>query len=226
MRRYLSALILGAGGIAILMSLGFWQVRRLAWKEGVIAGIEARIGAEPVALASIAEPDPVADLYRPVTFAGRTTGDELLVLSGQKELGPGFRVIAVFEAGDGRRILLDRGFIPESGRAMPRPGVALEVTGNLLWPDDADSFTPPPDQKTGIWFARDVAAMSESVKTLPVLVVVRTEEGDDQGIVPVPVDASAIPNDHRGYAITWFSLAGVWAGMTAFLLWRIRQRKN
>ncbi|MCV2871871.1 SURF1 family protein [Defluviimonas sp. WL0050] len=226
MRRYLSALILGAGGIAILMSLGFWQVRRLAWKEGVIAGIEARIGAEPVALSSIAEPDPVADLYRPVTVAGRTTGVELLVLSGQKELGPGFRVVAVFEAGDGRRILLDRGFIPESGRAMPRPGVALNVTGNLLWPDDSDSFTPPPDQKTGLWFARDVAAMSESVKTLPVLVVVRTEEGDDQGIVPVPVDTSAIPNDHRGYAITWFSLAGVWAGMTAFLLWRIRQRKN
>lgn len=226
MRRYLSALILGAGGIAILMSLGVWQVRRLAWKEGVIAGIEARIGEEPVALASIAEPDPAADLYRPVTVAGRTTGEELLVLSGQKELGPGFRVIAVFEAGDGRRILLDRGFIPESGRAMPRPGVALSVTGNLLWPDDADSFTPPPDQKTGLWFARDVAAMSESVKTLPVLVVVRTEEGDDQGIVPVPVDTSAIPNNHLGYAITWFSLAGVWAGMTAFLLWRIRQRKN
>lgn len=225
MRRYLSALILGVGGIAILMSLGLWQVKRLAWKEDVIAGIEARIVAEPETLSSIAEPDPVADLYHPVTVAGRTTGEELLVLSGQKELGPGFRVIAAFEAEDGRRILLDRGFIPESGRAMPRPGVALDVTGNLLWPDDADSFTPPPDEKTGLWFARDVTAMSESVKTLPVLVVVRTEEGDAQGIVPMPVDTSAIPNNHLGYAITWFSLAAVWAGMTAFLLWRIRQRK-
>lgn len=226
MRRYLPALILGAGGIAILMSLGFWQVRRLAWKEGVITAIETRIGDEPVALSGISHPDPETDLYRPVTVAGRTTGEELLVLSGQKDLGPGFRVIAVFEAEDGRRILLDRGFIPESGRAMPRPGVRLTVTGNLLWPDDADSFTPPPDQKTGLWFARDVAAMSESVKTLPVLVVVRTEEGDAQGIVPVPVDTTHIPNDHRNYGITWFSLAAVWAGMTAFLLWRIRQRKN
>ena len=226
MRRYLSALILGAGGIAILLSLGIWQVRRLAWKEGVIATIEARIGAEPVLLSTVTRPDPETDLYRPVTVAGRTTGEELLVLSGQKDFGPGFRVIAVFEAEDGRRILLDRGFIPEAGRAMPRPGVKLSVTGNLHWPDDSDSFTPPPDQTTGLWFARDVTAMSESVKTLPVLVVVRTEEGDDQGIVPVPVDTSHIPNDHLGYAITWFSLAAVWAGMTAFLLWRIRQRKN
>ncbi len=225
MRRYLSALILGAGGVAILMSLGIWQVRRLTWKEGVIAAIEARIGDEPVPLSGMTSPDPDDDLYRPVTVAGRTTGEEILVLSGQRELGPGFRVIAVFEAEDGRRILLDRGFIPESGRAIPRPGVQLSVTGNLLWPDDADRFTPPPDEKTGLWFARDVAAMSKSVKTLPVLVVVRTEEGNAQGIVPVPVDTSHIPNDHRNYAITWFSLAAVWAGMTAFLLWRIRQRK-
>ena len=43
-------------------------------------------------------------------------------------------------------------------------------------------------------------------------------------IEPMPVDSSGIPNDHMNYAITWFSLAAVWLGMTAYLLWRIRQR--
>jgi surfeit locus 1 family protein len=38
------------------------------------------------------------------------------------------------------------------------------------------------------------------------------------------VDTSGIPNDHWGYAVQWFSLAAVWLGMTAYLLWRIRQR--
>ena len=33
----------------------------------------------------------------------------------------------------------------------------------------------------------------------------------------MPVDTSTIPNDHWGYAITWFSLAAVWAGMTVAL---------
>ena len=225
MRQYLSALIIGVGGIAILLSLGLWQVRRLAWKEGIIAAIEARIAAEPVAFAGLAAPDPATDLYRAVNLSGHSTGEELLVLSGRKGEGAGFEVIAVFETDDGRRILLDRGFIPEAARDQPRPPVPLAVTGNLHWPDETDSFTPPPDPSRHLWFARDVAAMAESVKTLPILVVVRTEAGDDQGIVPVPVDTSAIPNDHLGYAITWFSLAAVWAGMTAFLLWRIRQRK-
>ncbi len=226
MRRYLSALILGAGGVAILMSLGIWQVRRLVWKEGVIAAIEARIAAAPVALEALGTPEAGRDLYRPVTITGRTTGAELLVLSGRKGEGAGFEVIAAFETEAGARILLDRGFIPEAARDSERPPVALSVTGNLHWPDEADSFTPPPDAKTGLWFARDVEAMSENVSTLPLLVVARKVTGDGQGIVPVPVDTGTIPNDHRGYAITWFSLAGVWAGMTGFLLWRIRQRTN
>jgi surfeit locus 1 family protein len=38
-------LVFGIAGVAILMSLGIWQVQRLAWKEGVLAEIEARIVA-------------------------------------------------------------------------------------------------------------------------------------------------------------------------------------
>lgn len=224
MKRYLFALVLGAGGVAVLVSLGLWQVRRLAWKEGVIAAIEARIAAAPVPLSAIAAPDPAADLFRPVTVSGRTTGEELLVLTGRKGQGAGYEVIAAFETGPGRRILLDRGFIPETARDTPRPPVALTVTGNLHWPDEADRFTPAPDRAAGLWFARDVPAMAAALETAPVMVVARQVEGDRQGIEPVPVDPSLIPNDHREYAITWFSLAAVWAGMTAFLLWRIRRR--
>lgn len=224
MRRYLPALILGAGGIAILLSLGFWQLRRLHWKDGVIAAIEAKIDAAPVPLSRLAVPDAAADLYRPVTVSGHTTGEELLVLSGRTGDGAGYEVIAGFETGDGRRILIDRGFIGEAGRGLPRAPVTLAVTGNLHWPDESDSFTPPPDPKSGLWFARDVPAMAEKLKTEPVLVVLRDAEGDMQGIDPVPVDTASIPNNHRQYAITWFSLAAVWAGMTGFLLWRIRQR--
>jgi surfeit locus 1 family protein len=54
------------------------------------------------------------------------------------------------------------------------------------------------------------------------LIVASAPTGD--GIVPVPVDTSSIPNDHWGYAIQWFLLAATWAGMTVFLLWRIRSR--
>ncbi len=222
MRRYLFPLILGLGGIAILWSLGFWQLRRLDWKETLLAGIEARISAAPVALP--ARPDPATDRYLPVSLSGRSTGEELLVLSGQAAVGAGYEVISAFETADGRRIMLDRGFVPETARDRPRPGLPMAVTGNLAWPDEADSYTPAPDLSQRLWFARDVKTMSETLETEPVLVVVRTADGGDPAIVPVPVDTSGIPNDHLNYAITWFSLSAVWAGMTAYLIWRIRQK--
>jgi surfeit locus 1 family protein len=226
MGRFLFLLVVGAGGVAVLVSLGLWQVRRLHWKEAVLAAIEAQIAAPPVPLDTLPAPDRTRDRYRPVTVSGRTTGQEALVLSGRSGEGAGFEVIAAFETGAGRRILLDRGFVPEAARNAPRPPAALTITGNLHWPDEADAFTPPPDPAAQLWFARDVPALAGALGTEPVMVVAREVAGEAQGIVPVPVDASAIPNDHRQYAITWFSLAVVWAGMTVFFLWRIRRLGN
>jgi surfeit locus 1 family protein len=54
------------------------------------------------------------------------------------------------------------------------------------------------------------------------MVIARSDTG--QGIVPRPSDTSAVRNDHLGYAVTWFGLAAVWAGMTIYWLWRIRRR--
>jgi surfeit locus 1 family protein len=106
---------------------------------------------------------------------------------------------------------------------VPRAPHEARVEGNLHWPQDTNAFTPPPDEKSGLWFARDVPAMAAALNTEPTLIVASAPTGE--GIAPVPVDTSGIPNDHWGYAIQWFLLAVTWAGMTLFLLWRIRTRK-
>lgn len=219
-RRMIFPILMGLAGCAILIALGVWQLGRLEWKAGVLAEITARIGAEPVALPTA--PTESADEYRPVTVTGRLTGEFIEMLAGQKGTGPGVRIIEAFQTADNRRILIDRGFLPEEARATPRPAREATVVGNLLWPQDADSYTPPPDEKTGLWFARDLPAMAAKLNTEPTLLVASRQTGD--GITPVPVDTSSIPNDHLGYAIQWFLLATVWGVMTLYLLWRIRQR--
>jgi surfeit locus 1 family protein len=170
----------------------------------------------------MAAPDPAADKFRPVVVEGAFTGDVIEVLFGIKGASPGVLVIETFVTADGRRIIVDRGFIEEEARALGRGAGATRVVGNLHWPIDATSSTPPPDEKTGLWFARDVPAMALKLNAEPTLIVAREPTGD--GITPVPVNTSTIPNDHWGYAITWFSLAAVWAVMTAVLLWRIRRQ--
>ena len=220
MRRYAFPVLMGVVGVAILMSLGFWQLRRMEEKRVYLDEIAARIGNAPIPLPAVPEEGP--HKFQAVFAEGRFTGEYLEVLAGQKGASPGVMVIEAFALPDGRRILVQRGFIEEEARAVPRPPHEAKVAGNLHWPDDTSSSTPPPDAKTGLWFARDVPAMAAKLGTEPTLIVASAPTGD--GIAPMPVDTSGIPNDHWGYAIQWFLLAATWAGMTVFLLWRIRGR--
>jgi len=221
MRRYVFPILMGVVGVMVLMSLGFWQMRRMEEKQVYLDEIEARIGNAPIPLPAVPEEGP--HKFQAVFAEGRFTGDYLEVLAGQKGASPGVLVIEAFALPDGRRIMVQRGFIEDDLRGAPRAPREAKVEGNLHWPQDTNSFTPPPDTKTGLWFARDVSAMAAALKTEPTLIVASAPTGD--GIAPMPVDTSGIPNDHWGYAIQWFLLAATWAGMTVFLLWRIRTRK-
>jgi surfeit locus 1 family protein len=220
MRRLLLPLAFGLIGTAILIGLGLWQVQRLAWKNGIIATIEARLAADPVDLPAL--PDPEADRYRLVAVAGVFLPGEAHVYTSAPPRGVGYRVIAPFETADGRRILVDRGFVPIGDKDATRPLGPAAVGGALVWPDETDRFTSPPDRDANIWFARDVALMSTALGTEPVMIAAATATGPDAPM-PLPVTVN-IRNDHLGYAVTWFGLATVWAVMTVFWLWRIKPR--
>ncbi|XDA97439.1 SURF1 family protein [Sulfitobacter sp. LCG007] len=220
MRRLAFLLIFGLGGAAVLVCLGLWQMQRLAWKEGILADIEARISAPPVALPG--RPDPERDRYLPVAVTGRFGSPDLHVLVSIKQVGAGYRLIAPFVMEDGRRVMIDRGFIPTDVNEAAPPSASVTVTGNLHWPRESDSFTPEPDSAQNLWFARDVPAMADALGTEPILVVARDVTPPDPGPTPLPVDTAGIPNDHLQYALTWFSLAAIWLAMSAFFLRRAR----
>ncbi|MBQ0717767.1 MAG: SURF1 family protein [Sulfitobacter litoralis] len=224
MRRTLFLLIVGLGGAAILIWLGVWQIQRLAWKEAIIADINTRIAAAPVDLPASVNRD--LDAYLPVTVSGTFEQGEVHVLVSQKDVGAGYRIITPFVLEDGRRIMVDRGFAVASAKNVARSDGPATVTGNLQWPQETDSFTPEADLKGNIWFARDVPAMARTLGTQPVLLVTRSSTPPAAGISPLPVDTARIPNDHLQYAITWFSLAAIWLGMSLFFLRRRRAPKT
>ena len=102
----------------------------------------------------------------------------------------------------------------------------MQVTGTLLWPDDRNSSTPDPDLAKNIWFARDTVTMSAALQTDPIMVVATSTTPADPRLTPLPVATANIKNDHLEYAITWFSLAFVWAIMSAFLIFRTTRPKD
>lgn len=220
MHRILIPLVFGMIGAAVLMSLGVWQLQRLAWKEDVLADIEARIAAEPVTLPE--NPDPQADRYLPVEVAGAIGDRVLRVLVSRKQIGAGYRVISALDTGEGV-VLIDRGFIKVGQDIPANPEGKVTIVGNLHWPDDRNSSTPDNDVAGNIWFARDIEQMAEVLNAEPVLVIARAVSLSDASLTPLPVDTGSIANDHLKYAITWFSLAAIWLGMTGYFLIRTRK---
>ena len=221
-RRTIFILIIGLAGIAVLLSLGTWQVQRLTWKQGILAEIDAKISGAPIALP--AAPNVTTHKYQPVEISGRFVEERIRVLVSQKLIGAGYRIIQPFQTKD-RVILIDRGFVKIDQIEDLRNDQA-SVLGNLHWPDEVDDYTPEPDMKRDIWFARDVTALADTLNTDPILVIAREITPDSEKVSPIPISSSGIPNDHLQYAITWFALAAVWAGMSGLFLIGTRRRKS
>ena len=215
--------LVGGLGLVALLSLGIWQLQRLDWKEGVLETITARIKEEPVALP--VNPTPDGDAYRAVSMPGEVLPEELHVYWVTSDQGPGYRVISPFLTDQGRRVLLDRGFVTAGAKLDARSAGRALVIGNLLWPDEVDGLTPAPDSVGNIWYARDVPEMAAALGTQPLLVVAREMNPTPavNSIMPLPVSTQNIPNNHLQYALTWFLLAFVWAAMTGLFLLRSRK---
>lgn len=223
LRKILFPLIIGVAGCSVLIGLGSWQVDRLAWKEGVLADIEARLSAPPKPLTLFVNEQ--ADEYSRVLVSGKPTGEELHVLVSGTEAGTGYRVISRFDTDLGA-ILLDQGLLAIDKKDATPLTVQMEVVGTLLWPDDQNSNTPDPDLAENIWFARNIATMSEALNTQPILVVTTQTSPADQRLTPLPVNTATIKNDHFEYAVTWFLLAAVWAIMSLYLIFRTLRPKD
>ena len=138
MRRTIFILIIGLAGIAVLLSLGTWQVQRLAWKEAILAEIDAKIAGTPITLPL--SPREEAHKYQPVEISGRFLEARIRVLVSQKLIGAGYRIIQPFQTDDGV-ILVDRGFVKINQTEDLRNDAAT-VLGNLHWPDEVDEYTP------------------------------------------------------------------------------------
>lgn len=224
LRKLIFPILLGVAGCGVLVSLGVWQVQRLAWKENILTELDARLsGAATPFTTAATEAD---DEYTRVTLSGTPTGEELHVLTSGTAAGTGYRVISKFGLDDGTAILVDLGLLPLDGKDAPPLIAPMQITGTLLWPDDQNSSTPDPDLAKNIWFARNTATMAEALSTEDFMVVASTANPADARLTLLPVATSGIKNDHLEYAITWFSLALVWAIMTLFLIFRTTRQKD
>jgi surfeit locus 1 family protein len=229
MRRIIVPGIASLIGVALLVALGVWQLHRLAWKEALIAAVEARAHVAPVPLPppeSWGALDPADYEYRRVEATGvYDLSNQELVFTSMEEPrgiygGVGYQVMTPLRLANGATVIVNRGFVPEGMKASAAKGPQGEtkIVALMRASERRNLFTPADEPARGVFFTRDAEGLARALRlgphapfTLPA----------DAGPDPLPEGGETrltFVNNHLSYAFTWFGMAaalvgvyGVWA---------------
>ena len=206
--------------LAVLVSLGAWQVQRLHWKLGLIAQVNRNLTLPSVSLDQALAMRKDAE-YRHVALTGRFENAKEVYVYGTGPGGaPAYHVVTPFVTDGGRVLLVDRGIVPEDLRdpAKRRAGQREDetrVVGVWRTPDAPGAFTPPPDPARRIWFSHDVKSIAAADRiALAAPVMVEADAAPNLGGWPKGGQTLVtFRNEHLQYAITWFGLAAALMGV-------------
>ena len=224
--------------LAVLLSLGTWQLERKAWKEGLIATLQARLSATPQPLPaasswlSLARADHEFTRVRlNATFLPGDTQREARVYTSGSALrddikSPGYFVFAPARLPDGTTVVINRGYVanPHPTAAtppMPLPPGPIDVIGVMRWPERPDIFNAAYNATDDLWFVRNSVSMATRSGWGEVApFYIDMELPVPSGGVPLPASLRPnLPNQHLQYAVTWYGLALVLVGVfAAFVL--------
>ena len=208
--------------LAVLCSLGTWQLQRLSWKQSLIAKTQARLSAPPIALAdALARAAAGEDLeYQPVFATGTFRPEETARVFTAHEGKPGVLLFTPFETGGGA-VYVNRGFIPQDvAETFQAPGIKGEARIEGLFRRAETKrgferiFAPKDQPSDNLYFARDPQnfAASYGLRVLPYYIDSfgreNTGEWPKGGLTRVEFS-----NRHLDYALTWFGLAGALIGV-------------
>lgn len=210
--------------MVLFTALGVWQLERLGEKERLITAVEQRMHLPPEPLPPAAEwpaLDPSAWEYRPVIVSGTyRPADTVLVFTSLGDQrgqygGPGYWVMTPLDLAAGGTIFVNRGFVPQdsaqafAGGGAAEPGL-ISLTGLARSPEAVGSFTPAPDSAKRVEWVRDPVRLARMGGTAPADIAPLTIDlpAGPAGALPQGGETVlSFPNNHLGYAITWFGFA-------------------
>jgi surfeit locus 1 family protein len=214
--------------LPVTVALGSWQLDREADKLALQTAYYERLGGLPMTA-----PQRLEGLdFARVRLTGRYLPGRHYLVDNRTDRGrSGYWVVTVFEGTDGRRWLVNRGWVAAPSRREQLPEVptpdALQTLIGVVWPDTGLPPLLADDPWPETWPRRvqrlDIARMAGlDGGTEPV--EVRLEAGQPGVFSAAPVDVDFAPERHRGYAVQWFSLAGVL--LMGYLIFGFSRRAN
>lgn len=196
--------------IVLMINLGFWQKHRLEDRREFNAEVRARSSEPIVPVEDVVtdDTDPADVQWRTVTATGTYLADEQVVIVNRAQGGvTGVNVVAPLELDDGRLVLINRGFVPDT-QPVPAPATGVvEVTGRLRETQQRSlgGLTEADGELTEL-FRIDIPRLAEQLPAavLPVYVDLLGAE-PDQGALPIPLpDPELSEGSHLSYMVQWW----------------------
>ena len=233
-------------GLVVLCGLGFWQLDRMAWKEGLIARVEANLKGAPVSVVEAldaatkhtdgydyipvkltGEYVPTDSVFEFTTFKGASGWNVYSLMAVSQPVADSIAPFAV----------INRGFIPYNKRDAFEdkllPMGTTEVIGLLRSPPKEQpgaAFDNEIEKRTFYW--RDIEAMAsvfgkktDNVASWYIDLGIPNQKAETSTF---PISGTTLinfPNNHLQYALTWFGLGGTLFFVGGSFLWS-RRRKN
>ncbi len=202
--------------ILVFIALGTWQIIRLNWKNNLILEIENSLKNPPVQLSQSNQKN-----YLKIKTSGSVDFEKQIYLYNLNDSGtPGFEVFNPIII-NGENYLLNRGWIPFEKKNMPEINILDQnnIFGTIKTQRRKNIFKPDNDIKENYWFSLDREDILKFTgKKFSKYIIYL--DGNYQFPRPIKITAN-ISNNHKKYAMTWFSLA-----ISIFLLYLYFRKKN
>ena len=202
--------------ILVLLSLGFWQLYRLSWKLDLINQIENSLKVEPIELQNVEKKN-----YLRIKTSGQIDFEKQIYLYNLNETGkPGFEVINPIKIGI-ENYLINRGWISFDKKNKPEINIIDQknIIGTLMLQSKSSSFKPKNEIDKNYWFTLDREDILKFTGRNFSKYIIYLN-GNYENPRPKVITAK-ISNNHKKYAITWFSMA-----ISILLIYLYFRKKN
>lgn len=211
----LGATILTLIGLAMLCGLGAWQVKRLHWKQGLLAEIAAERAVDPMTRRlGPADFTDARNQFRRGYIEGEYLPDSTVAIGPRTHDGAaGYHIFSALRLADGGgTILVNRGWVPQAMKSFVTVAGPAKVAGSIRQPEKPNPFVPENRPAQNEWYRIDVMQIADAFNRTDIYGVTFYAEREIPPVGDYPLAAATapqLPNNHFAYAVFWFSMAAV-----------------
>ncbi|MBI4882739.1 MAG: SURF1 family protein [Actinobacteria bacterium] len=200
--------LLCVAAIVAMVSLAFWQLRRLDERQALNDRVAQNSTAAVVSFDEVTLADPDALVYRLVELSGSYLSEPQFEMVNLSQAGTtGSDPVNALQLADGSLVIINRGFLPAGSEVAPPPRGVVQVTGRLRKSQSGSTDQRVDDESEVINIRRinvpDLSDQFQQPVASMYVELLDSTPSDSSALQPVPLPEQS-SGPHLSYAIQWF----------------------